>query len=180
MKRNRVTWGSTEMEHEDANVEVEAHLNFNIQTPPRVGDHTRQLHVARVLQGMLQAFITSTDRDGIQREDIQTLLQFAENNLSIPEAPEHIQACENNTSLVAHDPNPWKNLPRELLPVIFVRLSLRAIGQLRSVSKEWNNNVVAKDSDFSQKLVKHHNMIARITPVQDWPHVVFWGTFVRR
>lgn len=58
------------MEHEDATVEVEAHPNVDVQTSAR----TRQLHVARVLQGMLQAFVTSTDRDdGIQREDVNTI-----------------------------------------------------------------------------------------------------------
>lgn len=37
-------------------------------------------------------------------------------------------------------------------------------------SKEGKKIVVAKDSHFSGEVVKHHNMIARITPVENSPY----------
>lgn len=91
MKWNRVTLGyigTNEMEYEDAAVGVEA----DVETPPRVDDHTRHLHVARVLQGMLQAFVTGTDRDDVRTEDrkIRTALDYAETYLAIPVTPKQL------------------------------------------------------------------------------------------
>lgn len=52
------------------------------------------------------------------------------------------------------DPDLWGNLPTDLLQLVFSRLPVAGICQLRLLSKTWKRAVDTMDSDFSRLLVK--------------------------
>jgi len=53
---------------------------------------------------------------------------------------------------MALEPSLWGTLPKELLHLVFVHLSIAGIGQLRILSKEWKWNIDNKHSEFNRVL----------------------------
>lgn len=150
---------------------------------PTVEGRTNYLHVARALRDRLEAFIAGTGRDDAR---MRTILDVAVTELAIAatdyeastgtkrmkRVTAHEQStacrhfCSEHEELIS--PTLWGNLPRELLPLIFARLSLPGIGRLRSVSREWQKSIDSVDSEFSQELqAMNHSMVALISPLED-------------